>query len=522
MNTVFNLTYESSLDNICELNSSFDKAVLEIAYHGKNRNGSYISKAAFEDAVPTMFNCPVVTNYIREDDELGGHDMEVVKNDKGFRLVNLTHPVGVIPSEAKWFWTTKEDNGVEHEYLCADVLLWRREEAYEKIKEDGIAKHSMEITVLDSHKEDGIYCIDKFEFTAFCLLGNVEPCFEGSELITYSMDGMQEQFAQMMSELKESISAITSAKAVDDNKSNFVKEMEGGEDSLEEKLALLAEFGLNADELDFSLEDLSLEELREKFEAMKKEPVQEPASEENPADENFELNTQLANELRQAISMEMTETPWGEEMPRYWFVDFDNDAMEVYAEDGADGWKLVGMKYAMDGDKVVIDFETKTRKKYAIVDFDDGSTEQVVPVAEMFELIKDAFAKKQAACEEELEAARSEFAATILEKDEELGELRQFKASVEKDEDDKKRSDIFANFEDLNEVEAFKALVADNSSYSLEALEEKCYALRGRNGTHAKFSSEPAKAPKLAVPVMEHRDEDDRYGGIFEKYPPKI
>ena len=41
---------------------------------------------------------------------------------------------------------------------------------------------------------------------------------------------------------------------------------------MEQKKALAAEYGLDIESLDFSIDDLSVEELREKFEAMKEQP----------------------------------------------------------------------------------------------------------------------------------------------------------------------------------------------------------------------------------------------------------
>ena len=46
-------------------------------------------------------------------------------------------------------------------------------------------------------------------------------------------------------------------------------------------------------------------------------------------------------------------------------------------------------------------------------------------------------------------------------------------------------------------------------------LEEKCFAIRGRNGAMAKFSNEP-RTPKL--PVDTHNTEFEPYGGLFAKY----
>ena len=113
------LTFDSCIDSLVEHNSSFDKGVLRTCYTGKNRNGSFIGKDVFERCMPSVYNCPVVCRYDREADEIGSHDIELVKNEDGMYLVNLTQPVGVVPLGAKYWWETITDGTVDHEYLCA-------------------------------------------------------------------------------------------------------------------------------------------------------------------------------------------------------------------------------------------------------------------------------------------------------------------------------------------------------------------------------------------------------------------
>ena len=151
MDKVLNMTFASSLTNLCEVNSSFDTGVLRICYTGENRNKSFFSKETIVKSIPTIYNCPIVCNYDRETDTLGGHDIELVCDGNGaLKLINATTPVGVIPESAKvWFDDYEEDDGTIHEYLYAEVLLWKRQEAYQKIKKDGITAHSMEIKVKD-------------------------------------------------------------------------------------------------------------------------------------------------------------------------------------------------------------------------------------------------------------------------------------------------------------------------------------------------------------------------------------
>lgn len=279
---------------------------------------------------------------------------------------------------------------------------------------------------------------------------------------------------------------------------------------MDEKNKLMAEFGLSADTLDFSLEDFSVEELRTKFEAMQKEPMQKEGGAWQAAggQENFELEGQFLQELCTAVEAERVETEWGS-MSRYWFVDYDRDASEVYVEDSGDNWNLYGFPYSMNGDHVVVDFACRKRKKYSIVDFDDG--EQPTPAGRLFTLLSKNFSEASGQWEKKYREAAEAASAN----GEELEALRKFKEETEGAAEQGKRDEVLSRFEDLNGMEAFEALREHSMEYDLETLEEKCFAIRGRNGTALKFSHE-SKPAKLAVDRT--NAEDEPYGGVFAEF----
>lgn len=493
MGKIVHLTFASSLLQLCENNSTFDSGVLRVAYHGKNRNRSSISKESFEKAIKSMRNCPVVAHYDRDTDSLGGHDVEVVGDGDGnFDIVNLTQPVGVVPESAKYWWeNVEEDDGTIHEYLFTEVLLWKRQEAYKKLKEDGITAHSMEINVNEGHKEDGVFVIDDFEFTAFTLIG-VTPCFEQSALELFSLSAFKQQFSEMMQDYKETL--INNGSSEEGHNQDNVPgiNFEKGD------VGTLAEMEFEQIE--------TVEEPEVQAQEIETEPVeeQEPASPE--AADDYALNSNLEEEIMTAVrDIETVEYDWGK-MSRYFCVDYDIEANEVYVFDSVEDWRLFGFAYSMNGDNVEIDVESKRRKKFVIADFDEG--EQLNPLAGVFQMINDNA--------NDAASKYAEATATIESMTEELNSLREFKQTAEYNAKVANIQEVLDKFTVLDGNEAFAKLVEESMNYEPEELEDKCYALLGRTGLVQKFSSNNEASPKIQI--QREADPQEPYGGLFLEY----
>lgn len=511
------LQYPSSIEQIVEQNESFDSCVIKICYTGKNRNRSSISKEAIEAAIPSIYNCPIVCNYNIDEDTIGGHDIEVVSTNNGMRLINLTDAVGVIPSNCKYYWETITDNDVEHEYLCVEAILWKRSSAYSKIKRDGIVSQSMEITVKNGQSVDGYYQIDEFIFTAFCLLGDdVEPCFESASLETFSLERYKQTFSDMMADFKEYFSKFSLPDGVEINTQNLSK---GGNIPLD-KNELLAEYGLTVDELDFNIDDFSVDELKIKFDELKEKNAAEGSAEPTAnGQENFSLTgEQLTEQLCEALSNDKYEDPcWGL-IRKYSYVDHDYELSEVYCYDCEENWKLYGFPYSMNGDNVVIDFEAKKRKKISIVDFDEGDIEPEYKYA--FETYANSVSKFKdgeiANIQAEAEEKYSQISASVVGLQSELSELREYKNAKTAEEKKNAQNEIFARFTELDGIEAFDNLRENCDDMSLEDIESKCFEIKGRN-VMTNFSVNKSKSTRIQV---EKKFENEPYGGLFVQYPP--
>lgn len=503
-------TNHASVYNRRDLNSSFAEGTLRVMYTGKNRNKSSIDREVIEDALPSLYNIPIVAHYDMDLNRIGGHDIELRRDADGKPyLYTLTVPCGLVPEHAVFSFENAEDeNGVMHEYLVVDgVLLWKREPVYRHIDEDlgGKVDHSMEIGITDGvfDKETGLYRIKKFEFQALCLLERDEPCFEGSMLELYSLGNFKSRLAEMMQDLKESFSMVPSNREADQNHSK-----EGGEtleenqvigqdavESVNDDASVVLDSVCSectiaaADDATFSavttaevpVDDTCTESI---------EAVAEPASEGQGEQSEFALDSDLMREFCEIFGREKVEMPWGMDN-RYGLMDYDADERKVYVLDYAD-WRLYSFDYVMSGDRVLVDFASKTRVRYAFVPYDNGVAEE--PAASAFSHAAEKFTKM-------------------------IGDLQAFKAETERKADEAAREAVFESFADLEGIEAFDELKRDNSGFSADALKEKCYAIRGRIGAPAKFSV-AQKQPKLPVErrATEPAEGDEPYGGIVVRY----
>ena len=184
------------------LNSEFTKAKAYILYYGENKNKSRLSKETVEAAMPSLFNTPVVAEFVEKKEDFGTHGGKIIISDEGIEFVQTTRPYGLVPESACPRWEMVEDK----EYLVADIILWsgRYAELEKTIME--FSNQSMEINVMEGSylQAEQMYDITKFEFSALCLLGqSVEPCFEKAKVVAYGLDEFKQETDEMFKKYKE-------------------------------------------------------------------------------------------------------------------------------------------------------------------------------------------------------------------------------------------------------------------------------------------------------------------------------
>ena len=506
MEKKLNITYESSLTNLVSVNPSFDLGVLKVAYTGLNRNNSFISEDTFEKCIKTIYNCPIVCNYNRETDSIGSHDIEIVKDgNNSYKIINITQPVGVVPESAKYWWEDITDNGVSHRYLCIEVLLWKRQEAYEHIKENKIVDHSMEIDVENgAFVKEGYYDISDFIFTALCLLESAEPCFESSALHMFSVDDFKEQYGLMMKELKEFTVKSQSSSEVD---ININSNMKGGEVLNEEiRNSILQEFNLTLEDIKFEITDeMSEEDFRLKLEEFAKT---EPETNKPEAEVILFSATyrQKREALNNALSSDVVYDAGGNlvEETYYWVEDFDDTHVFVEKSHWTSG------DYNTNYGRYTYTFDPSTLTATITSEFEEmvkvwltiEENQKIQEERNNFELLKTEF-----------DNYKEQYSIPNTE----VNELKEFKRTKLECERNDAETELFEKFdEELSSIEEYTKLKEKASEFSIEQLEEKMFVILGKK--NANFSLKSKNNNTIKIPVSKEDDEvEDPYGGILAK-----
>lgn len=493
-----NITSYSRIEPIRPVNEEFTLCKVYVQGVGKNRNYSYMSRKNILRAEPTLHYIPVVGHLLTKYDEdgnevgkyFGGHDYVL---DENWEYKAQTVPFGVVTADPTEFEEVEEyDQTVT--YLTATAILWTGR--YPELKEAVYADdcwfaQSMEIAVTQSrpYEEDSNFTeLLDWTYSALCILGksddpdfNTEPCFISSRFVPLSYSQERESFHTAMSEMREHLAFILSPK-------------KGGEAQMDQEMiaSVLAEFGLTADAIDFSTEGMDEEALRSAAKAFAEaQKPGEPGGEEQTFVCEFVATyNQRRDALRNALDSVVVRDPQGNVVSatHYWVNDFDD--AHVFVE------RYI---YTANGD----DNTDHGRFNYVMNEADN--TASITSDFELMHLMWLTTAEKN-----ELDAARNAAA--------ELTELRAYKAQAESDKRAAEVEDLFAQFEDLAQVDGYAALRESAlESGSLEEIETKLYALRGRQVKSFAKGSDPKRAP-VKVGISGETPNDDPYGGLMTKY----
>jgi len=459
------------------INSEFVEGTALIAYKDENRNYSSIPEQAFEDAMPTLPLIPIVGNWIESKKNFGGHDMVIEKKGTELIFKDNTIPYGVVKENhnAQWVEITEEDGTVK-KYLQADVVLWagRYQEPVEKIINDGV-NQSMELNIVDyTMREDNYLQIDKFEYSALCILGkdvnedgskgkdNVEPCFESASIVVKS-----EEFSRNFEALKFALSD----KQVETETEDGVKPQEDEFDNQDDKNDV--------------------------------EPTKDSVLENK-----FMLNSEKREKLREAIprqeSAEDTEY-W------YWVMDFDDEFVyfeeELHASDKYE-YSHYRCKYSvLEDDEITVDANSKEEVERIWVtkaEADKIESERETSIMALHSKV------------DELTKDLESYKLNVSEKEKSIKELQAYKNNVETQIKEAKVNELIEEFtETLKDNEEFVHLSEKAMDMEVEELEKELYVLVGK----IKYQRKEKKQKKnnFSAVVIEETFDDSKEDKKIEK-----
>jgi hypothetical protein len=352
-----------------------------------------------------------------------------------------------------------------------------------------------------------VYAINDFVFSAFCILGSdIEPCFESANVTAYNFnkDDFKTEFGKMLNEFKQFSIQNQSSSEVD-NINNSVDK--GGMQV--DKLELVAKYNLTFEQLDFNIDEYSIEELEEK--------LKEFTNKVNKPETSFSATYRQKREaLQNALDPKIEKDADGNiTYEEYlWVNDFDDT--HVFVE------KTIWTP----------DYENKYGR-YTYTFNEETLTATITSEFEEMVLVWLTLEENQKLQEErtttsaEYEKLKGEFVdykAKHTTPNEEVSRLQEFERTTLETERKEQEESLFEQFDEkLKGIEEYEALKTKTSEFSLEDLEKECFIILGKK--NANFSSKPStKKDKVKIDFtkIEKEDEEtDEYGGIIQKYVKK-
>lgn len=546
MNQREQLGFNAKITPVKPLNKEMTLCKCYVLALGKNRNYSHISKETADNAVPTMYNIPVVGHmYVDENGEyfMGGHDMTIVQDEETgkFKFKSLCVPFGTVPNPNNIRYENLIDSdGNEAVYQVADIILWtgRYPELQKAIYDDSIYfGQSMEIDVEESEVlvDDSRYTnIKKFSYSALCLLGksdnpdkHVEPCFPESRVEPYQFSMDDHKFTELMNEFKEELKECFQA----------INNEKGGKTRLTIEVcnSVLAEFGLSKEELDFEItEEMTEEELRENLTKFAT-PVttEETAAVENEAQPDDESEKELAGE--DVETDEPNED--GSEEPKKDDKISDEPVQDDQSESDSSNFSKIDeqLTYGQKFDilsEAVRNLNIYDEANYAfhhLIDCDDTYV-FVARCSEVNGESKHSTLRAKYVIEDGKAMLTSDFEEMVMQlltiseaeevarKRAEYDELKKFQQERLEADRINEYDAVISEFSDLTKNEEFAQLVSDKMSFeNADALREKCFAIRGKSMVFNAILEKPT----MKLPLDKKQESHEVYGGLFSQYPPK-
>ena len=455
--------------------SRFLAITIDVLHTGLNFNGSYFEKEVVDANADSIKNTPVL-GYIalNPDGELDfqGHEYKTVKDGNGNDYVYAGSAYGVIPESCNYRWIEKVcSDGICREFFQVDALLWTKfEDAVTIFERDGGKPQSMELelsSITGEENEDGTFTFTGFKFDGCCLLSSTDesimPAMIDSEAVArFTVQNISNEIKSKLSEYAASIN----------------KETENQND---------------------------------------KEGDAMPKS-------NYTLNLmEQLDEFQTVLSERKYRDSWGYECSQYCFMDVQDD--EIIVMDRADHYRIYGIKFTMDGDKIVVDFDSACRKKTKYENIEDGSDSSEPFVFEA--VVTDAMNYMNAQIEsanEDKAAAEANYTSVKNDYDKIKPEYDAYVIAEQQREKEAIETAKDAEFQKFDQHLAdnkdYIALKENRDNYTLEDIQSQCAIMFTQKNLNANFNRKSKDTAPVVADVFDQTPENfvsSRYGVLPTK-----
>ena len=513
------------------------KLKLKVCHTETNRNGSHISEANMQKAMPTLKYRPILAHIHELKDgtkDFYAHNMEIVEKEDGEAEINyIEKQVGCFTADEPWLEYDKEK---DKDYVMAYAVIPENyTEAADIIRRKNGTKVSCELVIneLAYNAKEKYLDLTDFYFAGTTLLGVDEDGNEiGEGMLGARADisdfchkeptlNYQEKLIETLEKLNFTLESL--------NKENNVKD-KGGEGDMDKFNELLAKYGKTVEEIPFDVEGLSDEELAAKFEEEFGNADEGVVSEETNADPSVsdegegasaddadtaevvenateEVNDDVVDEpeveqtaeeqFSRTFTVELSHEDIASALYRliqqyeeadnaYYYIRevFDN---YFYMQNWYDG-KLYKQSYSVDGENVALDGER----------------------VEVFEIIVTESEKIA------IEKMREDYSALEVK----YNELKAFKDEYDANELKAQKDAVFARaeYECLCENADFRKLVEDAGLYSTDEIVTKADLILAAhvkvNGTFS-VKADDNKPKVIGLNFNAKESKKKPYGNLF-------
>jgi len=377
------INFSTKFESLEQINPLITKYQINMCVPDKVAKGYIFSKSVIEGMSNTIRGAGVYAYYFENEEQIGGHEDDIVKVSRGYRRTGEPIPYGFSDPYQEPFWM--EING--ENWYTTYVYLWtgRNPEIEEVLKKP--VWQSMEVAVNDELDSNGNKVVKEAIFLGFCLLQGINPAFEGSKIEKLSLpisldeiDLLKQEYEQFSNQNQLDLQVDTDLESIQ------LSNNENNKDNLDTNDLTTLNINTSNEIEEFSNNNTNNQE-KEVNEEVIKEAV-----------EKFGLNS---NQIIEILNNAMSEYKYGANSWRkYWVYSFD----EIYAfiNDSEDE-KMYRFKYTIENNIATIDLNSKEEVIHGGYEVVGQKIEQMSEEAETKELSTEEMSKSEVECAEQTE-----------------------------------------------------------------------------------------------------------------------